>query len=269
MSERHSDQIAPFEINDVSSQFFGDHKMIGNLTGETRIPERREELRRRLLGHDLDYVGRRNKAGAGKSFQNCTCAEEVVAVAVRRVDRRQVLAARLDPIHERACLLDGDKGVDKDGVALAGDESRRHWRPQPLCRAWGQVARDSGDAGRHEHVPVQVEKFAHVCSPSCRLFAIAAVPARSTRGYRVGNGGVQFLSSHTCPGSAPPPHPPASPRPSPIPSWVRYPPVGPARLQDALLAGGRSAGASCGARQYAVLSCMSSALPLSWPLRCL
>ena len=70
ISERHSDQIVPFEVDDVSSQFFGDHKMIGNLTGKKWLPERREGRRRRLLGHDLDYVGRRNKAGTRKSFQN-------------------------------------------------------------------------------------------------------------------------------------------------------------------------------------------------------
>src|SRR5256714_13332842 len=51
--------------------------------------------------------------------------------------------------------------------------------------------------------------------PRCRLFAISAVPARSTLGYRVGNGGVQFLPAHTCPGSGPRARPPASLRPDP------------------------------------------------------
>jgi len=41
MSERHNDQIVPLEVNHVVGQFFGNHKMIGNLTGKTRIPERR------------------------------------------------------------------------------------------------------------------------------------------------------------------------------------------------------------------------------------
>jgi hypothetical protein len=123
MPEWHSDQIVPFEVNDVSVEFFGDHKMIRNPTGETCIPERREELRRCLLAHNLDYIRHRNKAGARKSFQNCSGAEEMVAVAARRVDRRQVLAARRYPIRERACLRDRDKGVDKDGVALTGEST--------------------------------------------------------------------------------------------------------------------------------------------------
>jgi len=40
MSERHNDQIVPLEVNHVFGQFFGNHKMIGNLTGKKRIPER-------------------------------------------------------------------------------------------------------------------------------------------------------------------------------------------------------------------------------------
>src|SRR5580698_3475233 len=129
--------------------------MTGNLTGETRIPERREQLRRCLLTHDLDYVGRGNKAGARESLQNGTCAEEVVAVAVGRIDRRQVLAARGDPIRERDCLLDGDEGVDKDGVALAVDKSRGHRRPQPLFRSWGQISCYRGYARRYEYIPLE------------------------------------------------------------------------------------------------------------------
>src|SRR2546425_1029812 len=84
----------------------------------------------------------------------------MVAVAVRSVDRRQVLAARRDPIHERTGLLDGDEGVDQNGVPLAVDEGRRYRRPHPLFRAWRRVADDNGYAGRHEHVPLQ--KLIHI-----------------------------------------------------------------------------------------------------------
>src|SRR5437660_9663402 len=84
----------------------------------------------------------------------------MVAMAVRSVDRRQVLAARRDPIHERTGLLDGDEGVDQNGVPLAVDEGRRYRRPHPLFRAWRRVADDNGYAGRHEHVPLQ--KLIHI-----------------------------------------------------------------------------------------------------------
>ena len=123
MPEWHSNQIVPLEVNDVPVEFFGDHEVTGNLTGETRIPERRKELRRRLLRHDLDYVGCRNKAGVWESLQNGPCAEEVVAVAVRRVDRCHVLAARRYPIRERAGLLDRDEGRQERRRACRRSES--------------------------------------------------------------------------------------------------------------------------------------------------
>src|SRR5213593_247789 len=85
MSERHDDQIVPLEVNHVFGQFFGQHKLISNLTGKTRSPKRREGLRRCLLAHNLDYIRRRNKAGTRKSLENGTGAEEMVAVAVRGV----------------------------------------------------------------------------------------------------------------------------------------------------------------------------------------
>src|SRR2546426_7126677 len=87
----------------------------------------------------------------------------MVSVSVRSVDRGQVLAAGRDPIHQGVRLLDGDKGVDQDGVPLAVDEGRRYRRPQPLFRARRQVANDNRYAGRHEHVPVQ--KVIHVAPP--------------------------------------------------------------------------------------------------------
>jgi hypothetical protein len=76
-------------------------------------------------------------------------------MAVSGIDRRQALAARRNPICQGASLLDGDKGIDEDGVPLAVDEGRRYRRPHRLLRAWKQVAVDTGNARRHKHVPVQ------------------------------------------------------------------------------------------------------------------
>src|SRR2546425_2712768 len=100
------------------------------------------------------------------------------------------------------------------------------------------------------------------------LILPCAAPWRSTRVYTVSNEGVRCLLPHRRRGSAPPPHPPASPRPGPTPSWVRCALFVPAIPPDTPLAGGRSAGASYGAHQYTVQSCMSSALSLSCPLQC-
>jgi hypothetical protein len=43
----------------------------------------------------------------------------MIAVAMGGVDRRQVLSARYNPIRQGARLLDRNRGVDQDSVALS------------------------------------------------------------------------------------------------------------------------------------------------------
>src|ERR1700692_4154756 len=74
---------------------------------------------------------------------------------MRSVDGGQFIAARSVTIRKGASLIDSDEGSDEDGVALAGYESRRHGRPQPLFRTWGQIAGDRGYAASHEDVPLE------------------------------------------------------------------------------------------------------------------
>src|SRR5206468_2078499 len=76
------------ELNDVSSQLFGDCKLTGNLAGKARIPIRSERLWRCLLAHSLNHFRPRDETGAWKSLQNCTGAKEMIAVAMGGVDRR-------------------------------------------------------------------------------------------------------------------------------------------------------------------------------------
>src|SRR5258708_34979397 len=92
--------------------------MAGNLAGKTRIPALSERLWRCLLAHNLNHIRPGDKAGTWKSLQNCTGAKEMIAVAMRGIDRRQILAARRDPICQGARLLDSNKSVDQDSVAL-------------------------------------------------------------------------------------------------------------------------------------------------------
>src|SRR6202049_1431379 len=121
-SEWHTDQIVAFQVNDVSGQLFGNCKMAGNLAGETRIPKRSERLWRCLLAHNLNHIRPRDKAGTWKSLQNRTGAKEMIAVAMGGVDCRQILSARHNPICQGARLLDGNRGVDQDSVALPRDK---------------------------------------------------------------------------------------------------------------------------------------------------
>src|SRR5260370_42660643 len=145
--------MVALQVTDVSGQLFGNWKMAGNLAGKTRIPKRSERLWRCLLAHNLDHIRPRDKAGTWKSVQNCAGAKEMIAVAMRGVDRRQILPARRNPIRQSARLLDRNRSVDQDSVALPRDERRRNRGPGPLFFAWGQIARDSGHAGRQELVP--------------------------------------------------------------------------------------------------------------------
>src|SRR5262249_42177418 len=93
----------------------------------------REGLRRCLLAHNPDYMRRRDKAGARKSLQDGTGTEEMITVAMRSIDRRQVLAARPDSIHQGVFLLDRDERVDEDGVPPAIDEGRRYRGTVKTC----------------------------------------------------------------------------------------------------------------------------------------
>ena len=92
------------ELNHVFGQFFGNHKMIGNLTGEKRIPERREGLRRGLLAHDFHNIGRCNGSGIGETIQQRSNAKKMVSVAVGNIDRCQIFSLLLtQPARASAC----------------------------------------------------------------------------------------------------------------------------------------------------------------------
>src|ERR1700688_217737 len=117
-SKRHTDQIVAFQVDDVSGQLFGNCQMAGNLAGKTRIPKRSERVWRCLLAHNLNHIRPRDKTGTWKSLQNCAGAKEMIAMAMSGVDRRQILSARNNPIRQGTCLLDCNRGVDKDSVAL-------------------------------------------------------------------------------------------------------------------------------------------------------
>src|SRR6266446_3572356 len=121
-SEWHTNEIVAFEANDVSGQLFRDRKLTRNLVGKARIPERLERLWRCLLPHNLDDFRPRDETGTWKSLENCTGPKEMIAVAMRGVDRRQILAPRHQPIHEGARLVDRNGSVDQDSVALTRNQ---------------------------------------------------------------------------------------------------------------------------------------------------
>jgi len=67
----------------------------------------------------------------------------MVAVAVRGIDRGQILAARRDPIDQGDCLIDREQGVDEDCVPFTENESRRYRRKHALLRARRHIVGDN------------------------------------------------------------------------------------------------------------------------------
>jgi hypothetical protein len=150
----HDDQMVPLEVNHVSAQFFGQHRLISKLTGKLRLPQAREDRRFGLLVHALHHCRRGDYPSVGETIQERSEAKEMIAVTVRSVDRRQALALCRDPLPQGLRLLDSEQGIDEHGVSLPGDEGRRDRRKHPLLPAWRQVMVCNGDARRDVHVPV-------------------------------------------------------------------------------------------------------------------
>jgi hypothetical protein len=155
MPDFHHDQVAPFELDHLALELLGDHEPVRDLARKQRAPEVRDVRWRGLLLHEFHHRGRGDRTGIGETLQERSDAKEMVAVAVGDIDRGQVFAVCFDPLYQGVRLLDGHQRVDEDGVPLAGDEGRRYRRPQPLLRAWRQVAGDNGYARRYKHVPAQ------------------------------------------------------------------------------------------------------------------
>src|SRR6266446_4763910 len=109
MSERNADELFSFEFENASHELIRDHQGRIDLAGEPWFPICPDDGNRCLLSHDLNSLRRRNEARLWKSFLDCVHTEEMIAVAVSRIDRRQILAAPHDPIDEFLVLIDGDR----------------------------------------------------------------------------------------------------------------------------------------------------------------
>src|SRR5206468_9276207 len=85
VAELHDAQFAPFQLDYISLQLFRDHQVLGNLAWECRSPGSAEGLRRRILAHHLDRVGRRHDAGIWKPLEKGANATPMVSMAMSNV----------------------------------------------------------------------------------------------------------------------------------------------------------------------------------------
>ncbi len=72
-----------------------------------------------LLLHHRDYFGPCHEPRIRKSFSNRVYAEEMVSVAMGRINCRQILPAGRYPLHKLLVLLDRDRGIYQHTVAFA------------------------------------------------------------------------------------------------------------------------------------------------------
>src|SRR5580698_10768777 len=96
VSERNNDKLFSFE--NASYELIRDHQGRIDLAREPWFPICPDDENRRLLSHDLNSLPRRNETRLWKSLLNCVHTKEMIAVAVSRIDWRQILAAAHDPI---------------------------------------------------------------------------------------------------------------------------------------------------------------------------
>src|SRR6266478_6483081 len=102
---------------------------LGYLARKQLVPEAFDGLRRNVLPHGFDNLRPGDHAGLRKAIQNRLQTEEVVAVRMRDVDRRQAFPAGRDPIDQLLGGVDGEKHIDEHGVLLTGNESYCIWHP--------------------------------------------------------------------------------------------------------------------------------------------
>jgi hypothetical protein len=128
--------------------------MLGNLTGEDRVPERHEiraELRP-CFGND----GRRGDgSGVGERIEDRVQAKEVIGMAVGDVGRREILSGRPDPVDDTARVVGSDDGVDQYRVILATDQRDRGCRPGRLPLTHRGYQPDDRFVWDDEYVEVQ------------------------------------------------------------------------------------------------------------------
>src|SRR5258705_1859443 len=93
--------------------------------------------------HRLDDLGHRHRLGARETLQKRCKAKEMIAVSVGDIDLGEVLAARDDPIQQRARLPGREEGVHENGVAFTVDECRRIRHPHQLFLAGWQIAAEA------------------------------------------------------------------------------------------------------------------------------
>src|SRR5262249_30834644 len=122
MAQFHSDQLMPFQIDDVSFELFSDDQSVRNLAWESCLPDLLEGFWRGILAHHLHSVGRGDCFRIWEALEKSAGAKPMVSMTVCNVDGCQVLASCGNPICQRVGLLDRHERIHQDGVPRAVDK---------------------------------------------------------------------------------------------------------------------------------------------------
>src|SRR5216684_7283442 len=110
------------------------------------------------MTHDLHNVRSCHRPCMGEALLEQPYAKEMIAMAVGRVNRGQVLAARRDPVRQGLRGFGGKEGVDQHGIPLAIDQRGRIRYPGQGLVAWRQLPVEAWPLG-DEHRPLQGSAF--------------------------------------------------------------------------------------------------------------
>src|SRR5882672_6296424 len=97
VTERYDGKLLSFEREGAAFERLGNHQSLRDLIRKQSLV-RSNNVRRDALPHLLNHGRSRDKSRAGKTRENDAGAEKMVAMTVCGIDRRQVLAARSDPV---------------------------------------------------------------------------------------------------------------------------------------------------------------------------
>ena len=122
------------QVDQVAVERLGQDRLLRDLAGEKAAPEF-EVARGDLALYGRHDLGQCDGPRAGERGQEGIEAEYVVAVAVSDVDRRHSLALRANPLSRLPSFVEGDQGVDEDGITLAAEQRYRTGRPRRLTLA--------------------------------------------------------------------------------------------------------------------------------------
>src|SRR6185437_2387648 len=98
MTEFHCDQVVPFEIYYVSFELFGDDEPVWNLARKARLPNSLEDFWGGMLAHNIDNTRCCYCSSIWEAFKKSSDSKPMISMAMRNIDRCQVLAACSNPI---------------------------------------------------------------------------------------------------------------------------------------------------------------------------